>query len=368
MQKFLDRTFVEINFSALENNLNLIKKIVRSTKKDVICVVKANAYGHGVEIVCPILQDLGVLFFAVATIEEGVYLRKCKIKGKILVLGYFSPLEIETAIFYDLTLSVFSVECLNLLLNSNKKVKCQLQIDSGMNRLGLKLLDVEKHKKDILKLYSTCSLDGIFTHFATVNDTAFFEQIKIFNDAKSILNLDFEFCHAENTLATLSQALKDNVNFVRVGLGLYGLTKNASFFQKDGGFLPVLSWRARVAKVFDIKKGESVSYDRTFIANKNMKIATVCLGYGDGLSRALSNNGHMLIRGKKAKIVGRVCMDYCMLDVTEIDGITSCENIATIIGKDGKIEQNSNGLASNLNTISYEIVTKISSRVKRYLV
>ncbi len=378
MHSVIDRAFAKINKRALENNYNLIKEKIRSKKKGVIAVVKANAYGHGYNLVCPILQEMGVLFFAVATVEEGISIRKQNIKGKILVLGYSSILDIERALFYDLTLTIYSVEYLKAVLNVKPKVKYHILVDSGMNRLGLTLKDIEKHQKEIKKLYSLGLIDGIFTHFATGFGESFLKQVEIFNNAKLFLGLDFEFCHAENTLATLYGNNLLGVNFVRVGLALYGLTENSSFinenksgmnaeFLNEKNFMPVLSLKAKVAKIFEIKKGEGVSYDRTFIANENKKIATVCFGYADGLSRALGNNGHMLISGNKAKIVGRVCMDYCMLDVSPFNLPHKTDIFATIIGKDGENQITANQIAENLNTISYEIVTNISSRVKRIL-
>ena len=356
MEKFLRRTWAEIDEKALLHNFEIIKQ----TAKSKICaVVKANAYGHGVEIVAPALQKAGADFFAVSNIEEAVELRESGITKPILILGY-TPCEYVCELEkYDISQCVYSLEYAKELSNEvasyNFKIKVHLKLDTGMSRIGFDCRSDSLNGID--DAITAANLDGfeiegIFTHFAVSDRNA--DQEDGFTSEQYN-----RFCKALDVLKSHNQDNDKHLNMCRAGIILYGLTPSADLhLQQD--FIPVMSFKSVVSQVKVIKQGDTVSYGRTFKANKDITVATVSAGYADGYSRLLSNKAEVIINGRRAKIIGRVCMDQFCIDVTNIPDVKRGDEVL-LFGGDLPVEE----LAEIIGTINYELVCAVSSRVKR---
>lgn len=373
MEKFLRRTWAEIDENALLHNF----KIIKQTAKSKICaVVKANAYGHGVEIVAPLLQNAGADFFAVSNIEEAVELRTLGITKPILILGY-TPCEFVYELNkYNLSQCVYSLEYANELSKeaaaNNFKIKVHLKLDTGMSRIGF---DCRSDNLDgIDDAITSATLDGfeiegVFTHFAVSDrnesqeDGFTTEQYNRFCKAIDVLkshNIDPEYKHCCNS-AALCQDDDKHLNMCRAGIILYGLTPSSDL-QLQQDFVPVMNFKSVVSQVKVIKQGDTVSYGRTFKADKDITVATVSAGYADGYSRLLSNKAYVIINGKRASVIGRVCMDQFCIDVTDIPDIKRGDEVV-LFGQDLPIEE----LADMIGTINYELVCGVSARVKRII-
>ncbi len=371
MENFLRRTWAEIDEKALLHNFEIIKQTANSK---ICAVVKANAYGHGVEIVAPALQKAGTDFFAVSNIEEAVELREIGITKPILILGY-TPCEYVCELEkHDISQCVYSLEYAKELSNEvasyNSKIKVHLKLDTGMSRIGFDCRsDSLDGIDDAIKAanFDGFEIEGIFTHFAVSDRNAdqedgfTSEQYNRFCKAIDVLkshNIDPEYKHCCNS-AALCQDNDKHLNMCRAGIILYGLTPSADLhLQQD--FIPVMSFKSVVSQVKVIKQGDTVSYGRTFKANKDITVATVSAGYADGYSRLLSNKAEVIINGRRAKIIGRVCMDQFCIDVTNIPDVKRGDEVL-LFGGDLSVEE----LAETIGTINYELVCAVSSRVKR---
>lgn len=371
--------WAEIDLNALEYNLNNILKLV--PKEKVMGVVKANAYGHGAAEVVKTLIGLGINHFAVSNVFEALDLRTVAENGEILVLGYCDVAAVKELAENNVTVCVFDLDYAKMLNsaceNAGVSLKCNLKINSGMNRLGFATDDLDLLKAQIKDLFAfeNLKVTGAFTHFATADrdgdETADFtaNQYKAFLSAKEVIttvadeygvkNLCF---HSSNSAATILDSEVLPSDLYRVGIIMYGLTPSVGLRLP---FTPkaVMSLKATVSQVKELKSGDSVSYGRTFTAEKNMRVATVTVGYADGYMRGLSNQGYMLINGKKAHILGRVCMDQTVVDVTDIEGVKTGD-VATLFGDGLPVEE----LAKALNTINYELVCAVAHRVPRIYV
>lgn len=367
------RTWVDINLNNAAYNL---RQIQGYTRAKVIAVVKADAYGHGAVQLSRMYSDMGVEHFAVACLDEAIELRDAGIKGEILILGKTPVSVLDKALDCDVIQTVFSIdyamELSEKALSLGKKVKVHIKADTGMARLGFYVNDgeVESAADSIAK---ACKLEGLevcgmFMHFADVEnaDCSFADkQFGLFSRLDSALkrrNIKIQFLHCANSAAVLNYK-KAHLDFVRPGLILYGLYPDASL----KGMLdikPVMEFKSTVADVRTIHSGDSVSYGRTFVAERDMRVAVVCAGYADGLPRGLSNRAEFLICGKRARVLGRICMDMCMVDVTEIPQAKVGDTV-TLFGKDGNDEISVDEWAEKLGTISYELCSIITKRVHR---
>lgn len=371
---FLHRTWAEIDIDALVHNFKLIKQ--NSDGAKLMAVVKANAYGHSVYDVAPVLQELGADSFAVSNIDEALQLRDAGIKMPILVLGY-TPTEMAE-ILYENNISqcVYSLEYATSLsqkaTEKNLNIKIHIKLDTGMSRLGFNCKT--NNLSGISEALSAAmlegfELEGIFTHFALSdrkqnNDRGFTNaQYSRFIKAVNIFKqngLSPELIHCCNSAALLKDKDKQ-LSMCRPGIILYGLEpSNIPEFKK--GLIPVMTLKSVVSMVKQIEKGDTVSYGRTFKAKKKMSIATVAAGYADGYPRNLSNKAYVLINGKKANILGRVCMDQLCVDVTNIPEVQMGDEVI-LFGKELSV----NELAEICHTINYEIVCGISPRVPRII-
>lgn len=372
---FLHRTWAEIDLDALVHNFDIIKK--EATGAKLMAVVKADAYGHSARIVAPILEQHGADAFAVSNIEEAITLRGCGITRPILILGY-TPVSMAAQLYLnDISQCVYSPEYAAALSKracaDGVKVKVHIKLDTGMSRLGF---DCRDEKLSGIEEAVTAArlkgfvFEGIFTHFAVSDRTETSEDG--FTDKQY-----FRFCtaaerfekaglrpkyrHCCNSAAFCLDSDK-HFDMCRPGIILYGLTPSSDLKLKEN-FVPVMTVKSVVSMVKTIKKGDTVSYGRTFTAEKEMKIATVTAGYADGYPRLLSNKGYVLINGKRANIIGRVCMDQMSVDVSDIDNVKQGDEVI-LFGKTLPVEE----LADMCGTINYEIICGISPRVPRITV
>ena len=326
--RFIRRSWVEIDLQQFENNLRIYRKYLPS-KLQIMAVIKADAYGHGDVRIATELNRLGIYMFAVSNIDEAILLRKAGISGEILVLGY-TPIELALELIkYDVTQTLLSEEYAERLSKISSEIKCQFAIDTGMNRIGLKVADGIEYCENIIRKYaSCCKLTGVFTHLCVAdskfeNDISYTNlQIKSFEHLVArISDLELPYIHCLNSAGSqfYFQECKYS-NIVRLGIVLYGLKPDYNNVLCEG-INPILTWKTVVSMIKQVDIGETIGYGRSFCAKSKMKIATLPTGYADGYNRSLSNKGFVIINGKKAPIVGRICMDQMMVDVSDIDGI-----------------------------------------------
>jgi alanine racemase len=343
-----------------------------------MAVIKADAYSHGDSHVASALSECGVKLFAVSNIDEAVGLREQGIKGEILILGYSAPSYAETLAKYDLTQAIVSAEYAEQLAISKYHPKCQFAIDTGMNRIGLNADNVDECEEIIRQYYHRLIITGIFTHLCVADsddyeDVVFTHgQISKFNALASCLSdLHLPFVHCLNSAGGLhyfgeSPMSLEEKRIVRLGIVLYGL-------KPDRGFIipkeikPALTWKSVVSMVKKVQPGEAIGYGRSFIVEHPMTVATVTTGYADGFSRHLSNGGFVIIRGQMAPVVGRVCMDQTMVDVSYIEGVKMGDRVV-LLGTQGDLTYTADDMAELLGTIGYEVICNISKRVQRYYV
>ena len=374
------RFWAEIDMNAAENNFNIIKKkVARETK--ICCVVKANAYGHGAVYLSRLYESLGADFFAVSNIEEAMQLRNNGIKTPILVLGYTPALCASILAHNNISQSVYSHDYARRLNENAKadgvKVKIHIKLDSGMGRIGFDCIHSDDKVRDAL--LEVCKMEnleneGIFTHFAVADEGErgreyTKEQYERFMSAVESLErngIRFEIKHCANSATTFAYP-EYHLDMVRVGVVLYGLAPSSKVCGCEE-LLPVMSLKSVVSMIKEIDKGDCVSYGCTFCADRKMKIATAPVGYADGYWRSNSENGtQMLIRGKRVGIVGRVCMDQLMLDVSQAGNVKEGDYI-TVIGRDGSESITADELAAKNGTVNYEMICVIGERVPRFYI
>ncbi len=364
---FLNRAWVEVDLEAIIRNYEAAQNIANAR---VIPVVKADAYGHGAERVALALCEKGVDTFAVSNLDEAIELRETGIDADILILGY-TPVSAAKELYeHNIIQTVFSPEFAEELNQNakkhNVKIRAHLKLDSGMGRIGFSCKKELKKAKEALAL-DCLEFEGVFTHFSCADsseesDLSYTEkQYNEFLDAVKVLEnqgFSFKTKHCSNSAAIISK--KDfALDAVREGIILYGLAPSDDIVLPCE-FTPAMSLFATVSMVKEVEKDLYLSYGRTYKSDTGRKIATVSAGYADGLPRLLSNNGYVLVNGQKANIVGRICMDQFLIDVTNIDNV-KMGDIVTIFGKDLSVDQ----VAEKAQTINYEIVCGITKRVPR---
>lgn len=369
--KYLHRTWVEINLDALVHNFKLIRSM---TDAKIFSVIKANAYGHSVNIVAPALDAAGTDYFAVSNLDEAKELRALGINKPILILGYTPTTHAKELSELDLIQTVFSYDFAQKLnqnaAESGVKVKTHIKLDTGMGRIGFDFRNdgfnelVEARRLIYLK---NLKFEGVFTHFPVADGISEADkqytkaEFERFVTAVKYLEengFDFKIKHCCNSAAFLS--FNDmHLDAVRPGIILYGLTPSTSL-EISKEFKPVMSFKSVVSQVKTVSAGETVSYGKTYTFEKNTRVATVTAGYADGVLRLLSNKGRVLINGKYAKIVGRICMDQFCVDVTDIENVKEGDTV-TLFGEGLPVEE----FAGYADTINYEVVCSLSKRVPR---
>ncbi len=365
------RSWVEIDVAQLRKNYRIYKSYLKDGT-DIMAVIKADAYGHGDVMVAKMLAEEGCRLFAVSNIDEAVGLRNAGIEGEILILGYSSVKYAKTMKFLDLTQAIVSEEYAKVLAEAGFHNKCQFAIDTGMNRIGLNAENPTECAQIIRNYSDLLDINGIFTHLCVADslkaeDQVFTQnQIRKFDNISILLgDMNLPFVHCCNSAGGLQYINKTkNNSIVRLGIVLYGLKPDISNSIPQGIKSP-LSWKSVVSMVKDVKIGDTIGYGRSYQVVKPMKIATVTTGYADGFNRHLSNKGFVFIHGQKAPVVGRICMDQTLVDVSNIPDVVMGD-IVTLLGVDGDYEYNADDMAQELGTIGYEVVCNISKRVQRF--
>ncbi len=364
---YLRRAWVEINLEAILKNYEAAYSIANT---QIIPVVKADAYGHGAVAVALALSKKGIAMFAVSNLNEAIELRQAGISSDILILGYTPPFSAEALVEHNIIQTIFSPhyasELNTVAKKKNIKIRTHLKLDTGMGRIGFNCKTELTEAKEALSL-GNLENEGIFTHFPCADsnnesDISYTqEQLDGFCKAVKALEEDgfsFKMKHCSNSAAIVTKKGLD-FDAVREGIILYGLAPSKDIILPKE-FTPAMSFYSVISMVKEVKKDEYLSYGRTFKTDVPTRIATVSAGYGDGVPRLLSNKGVVMVNGKRAKIVGRVCMDQFLIDVTHIDDV-KMGDVVTIFGKDLSVDE----VAQNAETINYEIVCGISKRVPR---
>ena len=368
----LRRIEAQVDLDAIRHNYHAIRAFSGGAR--MICVIKADAYGHGAVRVGKLLEELGADILAVACIDEALELRRADVRAPIMILGA-TPVTLAGMLSEnDIIQSVHSLEYakeLDCALGElGKKLKVHIKLDTGMSRFGINAhkgntMSAADDAEQIVKLPHLFA-DGIFTHFAEAEseDTTFTdEQFECFSDVTKKLGergITFNFCHCANSAAVVNYK-KAHLDCVRPGLLLYGYSPAET---ADIGLKPALTLKSLIADVHKISAGDSVSYNRTFSAEREMTIAVILCGYADGLPRSLSNKGYFLINGKRAPILGNVCMDLTLVDVSDIDDVRPFDE-AVIFGVSDGVTLSPETLSEIAGTIPYELLTSVSKRVPR---
>jgi alanine racemase len=361
--------YAEISINNYKYNLNSIKTLLKKNVS-IMAIVKANAYGHGAIEISRAAFEMGIRHFGVATLYEGIELRENNIMGEILILGQISPHEINKAIEYDLSLTLSSIEFLDYI-QPGDRLKIHIKIDTGLSRNGFYM----QHFKNIddifnlivnVKLIPNLELKGIYTHFASAENNREYttKQINLFSELINKIkagNIDCGMIHASNSAATLLYA-ESQFDMVRVGLLSYGI----NITKENIKVCPVMRVKGTLIQIKKVKTGDGVGYGLTFVANSDMEIGIVNLGYADGINRHLSNRAYFTLNGAKVKCIGRISMDVLAIDITNCS--YSLYDDVVIFGDPNKSEISINQISKKLKTIDYEVFCSIGKRVKRKII
>lgn len=371
MNRYL-RCYAEISLEAIGHNIREVKKRLPEGVK-LLGVVKANAYGHGAVPVASYLENQ-VDYFATATIEEAIELREHGISAPILILGYVSPSQYSDLVEYDITQTIDSyAQALALekeAARQNRKAKAHLAVDTGMTRIGFQVTEHDADEAAKIADLPHIELEGMFTHFSCADQedkTYCSMQMEKYDKMTALLaerGVTIPLRHICNSAGIMEF---DNHRFemVRSGIITYGIYPSEEVKKERLDLNPALSWKSHVIHVKEVGPGIGVSYGATYVTEKPMtRIATVSAGYADGYPRALSNQGCVLIHGKKAPIIGRICMDQMMVDVTDIPDV-QVEDVVTLVGTDGDETITIEEIANPAARFDYEMLCDISSRVTR---
>ena len=378
MLESYSRAWCEIDYKAIAHNLDEIQKLVVKTK--IMGIVKANAYGHGDVACAKEMVKWGVDFFGVSSIDEALNLRNHGIDQNILILGYTPPEHFHYLHEYDIVQSLVSFDYakkLNAYAQSqDRKIRCHCKVDTGMCRTGIIYQDQDKHMDQIIEEYrlSNLNVEGIFSHFPVSDDLntdsrLFTEnQIRLFKEVIDNLKeagIDCGIRHIQNSYGILNY-MDLEMDYCRPGLLYMGVTSDDQIpIVSHPDFIPIMSIYANVSLVKWIDAGQSVSYGRHFIATKPTKVATVSIGYADGIPRLLSNQGfEVLIHGKRCRVIGNICMDQCMVDVTDVEDVQEGD-ICCFVGMDQNEKVTIDTISRLAKTINNETLSAIAARVPR---
>ena len=371
MNKMIRPVWAEIDLDAIKYNIDSIKR--RVDTKELIAVVKADAYGHGALDVSKTLVENGATKLAVAVITEAMELRHGNINTPIMILGY-TPLEFAADLInYDIEQTIFDLEYATKLseiaLNLGKKAKVHVALDTGMGRIGFLIND--NSLNEILKISSLKGLEvvGIFTHFATADESdknysnKQYKKFTDFNEKLVSKGVNIPLKHVSNSGAIIDMP-NTYLDGVRAGIVLYGYYPSEDVLKQNLDLKKAISIKTQVAHVKILDKNEYVSYGRKFKAERKSIIATLPIGYADGYSRALTGKAKVIINGKFAPVVGTICMDQCMIDVTDIGDVHVGDEVI-VLGKDKDLKFDADDMAKAMGTINYEVLCMIKQRIPR---
>lgn len=366
------RVTANVNLDAICHNVLAAKKIVGDNTK-IMAIIKADGYGHGAVTIAKTLNNIEVDAFGIAIIEEGIELRKAGINKPILILGYTPVQQYKYLLKYDITQTIFQLNAAQELskaaMKLQKKAKIHIKIDTGMSRIGFS--DTKESLDEIkqISLMEGIQIEGIFTHFACADEK---EKASAKNQLERYLN--FVNCleqlgiyipikHISNSAGVIDLP-EAHLDMVRCGIATYGLYPSDEVIKESIILKPAMEIKSHVSYVKEIEAGIGVSYGSTFVTTRKTKIATIPVGYGDGYPRGLSSKGRVLIHGKSAPILGRVCMDQFMVDVTEIENVNQGDAV-TLVGKEGDEFISVEELANLANSFNYEFICNVGKRVPR---
>lgn len=365
------RCFAEVDMDAIVGNFDSIRSFVPSAKK-LMAVIKADGYGHGAVVIAKALQDKAD-FFGVAMLDEALELRRSGIENPILILGYTQPALFPILVRYDIRPAIFRLSDAKKLNDAaaalGKTANLHIALDTGMSRIGY--ADNGESVSEIVRIAAlgNVRIEGIFSHFAKADSTdrEYTElQRGRYRDfvAKLAENgVQIPLRHLFNSAATIG--FDTEYEMMREGIILYGLRPSYEVdMEKIRTLRPAMSLRARIGHVKTLEKGVAISYGCTYVTERPTRVATVCAGYADGVPRVISNKACVLVHGKKAPIIGRICMDQFMIDVTDIPNVR-VDELATVFGRDGEAQIFADDVASVAGTIGYELVCGITRRVPR---
>ena len=368
---FKELRWIEISRSALLHNIEAVKKRI-SSDTQLACIIKSNAYGHGLQETALIIQDR-IDAFGVVDINEAQTLRSLNVKNKIINIGFLLPGDAEAVFDLNVIPVIYSMRIAVALENEGIKRGAKLdivvKIETGMNRCGVCGTELD----ELMLFLSKCkslNLRGLSTHFSKsdsdVNWTK--TQLERFKAITSpILHNNLNLIQSANTGAIFLHP-ESHHNIVRLGIGLYGMVPSETVYKAGGKeLLQVLEFKSRIIQIHSVKAGESVSYNGLWTAEKNSKIAIIPVGYADGYNRGLSNKGSVVIRGRKAKIAGIVCMNAFAVDISEIPDVQLYDTV-TLISKEKQFGITPDDIAQSLNAINYEITTSLTEKIKRFVV
>lgn len=361
--------WAEIDLKIFKENIRSLKRHLKE-KTDIIAVVKADAYGHGSVAMARAAVEAGCKILAVAYLEEALELRAANINAPILVIGYTRPSASALAVKFGITLTVFRKELIMALETAAKatgqKARVHLKIETGMSRIGVNPGKDLEDLLNVLESAGSVEVEGMFTHLAAADTDSDFtrRQIDLFRKAIDQANargIRPSICHAANS-AAIETYPDSYFDAVRPGIMIYGYSPNPRAPVVE--VAPVMSWKARAVHAKTLPVGATVGYGRTYAAMGESRIITIPLGYADGYSRVLSDRAYVLVKGQKAKIAGRICMDQMMIDVTNLGAIDVGEEVV-LMGRQGDQSITADDMADWLGTISYEVLTSVSRRVLR---
>lgn len=374
--KHYERVWAEIDLDAIRNNIEEIKKVIQKDTQ-IICVIKTDGYGHGALPIAKYLQDDEKIWgYAVATSEEALELRLNGIKKPILILGYSFPYCYEELITADVRPAVYMYDAACLLSSKavelGKTCKIHIKVDTGMSRIGI---HPDREGIEFIKKISELpgiEIEGIFTHFATADEedkSKAYQQFNKYSDfvrqVEDELSIKIPMKHCSNS-AGIIEMPDANMDAVRAGIIIYGLWPSKEVMNNHKiNLSPALQLKTRIVYVKTVPKNQEISYGGTFTTFRDTRVATVCIGYGDGYPRSLSNLGYVLVNGQKANILGRVCMDQFMIDVTDIEGEICVGDIVTLIGNQGDETITMEELGDMSGRFNYELACDLGKRIPR---
>lgn len=365
------RCFAEIDMDAIVGNFDAIRSFVPADKR-LMSVIKADGYGHGAVPIAKALQNKAD-FFGVAMLDEALELRRNGIENPILILGYTQPALFSVLVKYDIRPAIFRLsdaEKLNAAAAACGRVaSLHIALDTGMSRIGYAVSDESVAEIEKIAELENVRIEGIFSHFAKADshDKSYADlqrsRYRAFVTRLEQSGISIPLRHLFNSAATIE--FDTEYEMMREGIILYGLRPSYEVdMEKIHSLRPAMSLRARIGHVKTLERGVAISYGCTYVTERPTRVATVCAGYADGVPRIVSNKAHVLVRGKQAPIIGRICMDQFMIDVTDIPGV-EVDDIATIFGRDGDAQIFADDVATLAGTIGYELVCGITRRVPR---
>jgi alanine racemase len=367
------RVAANINLDAICNNILNTRKIVDGNTR-IMAVIKADGYGHGAVPIAKALNEINAVdAYGIAIIEEGIELREAGIEKPILILGYTPKEQYKQLIQYDITQAIFQSKAAEDLSNEavkqNKIAKIHIKIDTGMSRIGFS--DTFESVEEIKKIASLegIYIEGIFTHFACADEddkTSSYKQLERYLSFVHSLEqegISIPIKHISNSAGILDIP-EAKLDMVRSGISTYGLYPSDCVHKEKLPLYPAMELKTHVSYIKEVEAGVGVSYGSTYVTNKRTSIATIPVGYGDGFPRNLSSKGRVLIHGKSAPIIGRVCMDQFMVDISEIDNVNQGD-IVTLVGKDGKESISFEEIAILADSFHYELICNVGKRIPR---